>query len=169
MIVTVDVINDSGAGEIPAAATITCWSTAALRAAALDRQPAWQSRPVSVGLRIVDTETSAQLNHDYRGKQNATNVLSFPSDLPVYVTDQLEEYPLGDLCVCHQVLVTEAAEQHKSVTEHWAHLMVHGILHLCGYDHQDDTGAAEMENLEIHILQQLNINNPYIERSINEA
>lgn len=111
----------------------------------------------SVVLRIVDEPESQQLNADYRNKNYPTNVLSFPFEMPEFV----EEQHLGDLVICAPVVNREATEQHKELDAHWAHMVIHGMLHLQGYDHIEADQADEMEGLEIDLLQQLNINNPY--------
>lgn len=110
-------------------------------------------------IRIVDEQESAELNQQYRHKQGPTNILSFPVDLP----DGVELDLLGDLVICAPVLEREALQQHKALVDHWAHIIIHGVLHLLGYDHIDDTEAEQMEALEIAILSKLNIKNPYIE------
>lgn len=101
------------------------------------------------------------LNTEYRGKQGATNILSFPFELPECV-EGIDL--LGDLVVCSEVLACEADAQHKLLTSHWAHIIIHGVLHLLGHDHIKDDEAIKMESLEIKVLQQLNIDNPYQER-----
>jgi len=108
-------------------------------------------------IRIVDQAESQQLNHTYRQKNNPTNVLSFPFESPV----EMETPLLGDLIICKQIIEQEAQEQHKSLTSHWAHMIVHGCLHLLGYDHIDDDEAEEMEGLEIEIMAELGFSNPY--------
>ncbi len=110
-------------------------------------------------VRIVDEQESAELNEQYRHKSGPTNILSFPADLPEGVELNL----LGDLVICAPVLEKEAQEQDKLLADHWAHIIVHGVLHLLGYDHIDETEAELMENKEIAILNKLNINNPYSE------
>jgi probable rRNA maturation factor len=110
-----------------------------------------------VSLRIVDTDEIIALNRQYRGKDYATNVLSFPADLP----PELELPLLGDIVICAEVVEREASEQHKTVAAHWAHMVVHGTLHLLGYDHIDDDEADVMENREIDILHALNFSDPY--------
>ena len=110
-------------------------------------------------IRIVDEPESAELNQQYRHKQGPTNILSFPVELP----DGVELDLLGDLVVCAPVLEREALQQQKTLADHWAHIIIHGVLHLLGYDHIDDIEAEEMEALEIAILRKLNINNPYTE------
>lgn len=114
-----------------------------------------------VTIRIVDIEESQSLNHEYRGKDKPTNVLSFPFEAP----PGLELPLLGDLVICRQVVENEAIEQEKPVFNHWAHLVIHGILHLRGYDHIDDDDAEEMESMEIDLLASFSIPNPYL---INE-
>ena len=109
-------------------------------------------------VRIVDIEESQQLNCDYRGKDKPTNVLSFPFEAPPGI-----ELPLlGDLVVCKQVVEQEAQEQGKPLMAHWAHMLVHGSLHLLGYDHIDDDEADEMEGLETQIMTELGFVDPYI-------
>lgn len=109
-------------------------------------------------IRIVDEEESRTLNRDYRGKDWPTNVLSFPFTAPPPVQSDL----IGDLVICAQVVRREAAEQHKAEAAHWAHMVVHGVLHLLGYDHLDDDEAERMEDLERAILQRLGFADPYV-------
>ena len=113
-----------------------------------------------LSIRLVDVPESAELNQEYRGKQGPTNVLSFPFESPVPMTPML----LGDLVICVPVVAREAAEQGKAEGDHMAHMVVHGCLHLLGYDHLEDDEAEQMEALEIKILQTLKINNPYSEQ-----
>lgn len=108
-------------------------------------------------VRIVDKTESAELNQTYRFKKGATNVLSFPFDIP----DNINEAILGDLVICAPLIQHEAEQQHKNPTAHWAHMVVHGVLHLQGYDHIESKQAQEMEDHEIAILQQLGFSNPY--------
>lgn len=116
-----------------------------------------QDQDTEITVRIVDEAESQALNLQYRGKDKPTNVLSFPFQAPPGV-----ELPLlGDLVICRQVVETEAAEQGKAVFDHWAHMVVHGSLHLLGYDHIDEQEAEEMEALEIAVLTKLGIANPY--------
>ncbi|PWC18213.1 rRNA maturation RNase YbeY [Brenneria corticis] len=111
-----------------------------------------------VTIRIVDEAESRHLNHTYRGKDKPTNVLSFPFEAPPEV-----ELPLlGDLIICRQVVEQEAAEQEKTPEEHWAHMVVHGSLHLLGYDHIEDSEAEEMEALETEIMQNMGYADPYL-------
>jgi len=113
-----------------------------------------------VVIRVVDEDEMRTLNRQYRHQDKSTNVLSFPAELPDIVDDPL----LGDVIICATVVRREALEQHKCPTGHWAHMVVHGILHLQGYDHVDSADANIMEQLEIQILQTLGINNPYTEK-----
>ena len=116
-------------------------------------------------IRIVDEEESHHLNLTYRGKDKPTNVLSFPFEVP----DEVELALLGDLVICRQVVECEAEEQQISRESHWAHLAVHGTLHLLGYDHIVDAEAEEMEGLETEIMQKLGFEDPYLsEKTIEE-
>ncbi|QIQ21647.1 rRNA maturation RNase YbeY [Zophobihabitans entericus] len=108
-------------------------------------------------IRIVDEEESRQLNNTYRHKDKPTNVLSFPFESPIEIDIPL----LGDLIICKAVVESEALEQHKDLESHWAHMIIHGCLHLLGYDHIEDEEAEEMESLEIKIMQELGFINPY--------
>lgn len=109
-------------------------------------------------IRLVDEAEGRELNHTYRHKDYATNVLSFPADVP----DELLDIPLlGDLVICVPVVEREAVEQGKSLQAHWAHLVIHGCLHLLGYDHIEDDEAEEMEALERQLLAELGYPDPY--------
>jgi len=120
--------------------------------------------PVEMTIRIVDEEESQTLNFDYRNKNKPTNVLSFEFEQPPGLVDLGEELPyLGDLVICANVVKQEAEAQNKPLEMHWAHMVVHGTLHLQGYDHIDDVEAEEMEALEVEIMQNLGYGNPYKE------
>ena len=110
-----------------------------------------------ITLRLVEENESQALNNTYRQKPYATNVLTFPAEAPL----PFRSNHLGDIVICAPRVTQEAHEQHKAVTAHWAHLVVHSVLHLQGYDHQTDADALIMESLEIDILQQLGFPNPY--------
>ncbi|MDM8566820.1 rRNA maturation RNase YbeY [Candidatus Halobeggiatoa sp. HSG11] len=108
-------------------------------------------------IRLVDITEAQQLNFKWRQRNNPTNVLSFPFECPPEVNIPL----LGDIVICVPLVATEAAEQHKSLYAHWAHLVIHGTLHLLGYDHIDEQQAQLMENIEVKILKDLGYPNPY--------
>jgi len=108
-------------------------------------------------IRLVNNEESQQLNLQYREKDKPTNVLSFPFEVP----EGIELNLLGDLVICAQVVAQEADAQNKALFDHWAHMVIHGCLHLMGYDHINDNDALEMEALEVEILAKLAINDPY--------
>ena len=112
-----------------------------------------------ITVRLVDHDEMTTLNHNYRGQSGATNVLSFPADLP----PELELPLLGDIVICAPVVQREAAEQNKPLSAHWAHLTVHGTLHLLGYDHIEEKEAEQMESLETTILATLHYPCPYSE------
>lgn len=118
-----------------------------------------QSENFEIVIRIVDEDEMAEYNHQFRNKSGTTNILSFPFECPEPLTSNL----LGDLLICAPVLEQEAKEQDKPLLHHWAHIVIHGTLHLLGYDHLNDEEAEEMEALEIKFLNVLNIKNPYEE------
>ena len=129
------------------------WASTALGRRAVGRE---------IGVSVVGPSESRRLNAQYRGRDKPTNVLSFPvADLPASAPADGEPRPLGDLVICPQVLRTEAREQKKSLRAHWAHLVVHGSLHLIGYDHERDADANRMERREISVLRRLGFANPY--------
>ncbi len=134
---------------LPTEEQIVQWATAAV-------QP--EEDEVEMTVRIVDEAESHELNLTYRGKDRPTNVLSFPFECP----DEVELPLLGDLVICRQVVEREAAEQEKPLMAHWAHMVVHGSLHLLGYDHIEDDEAEEMESLETQIMQGLGFVDPYL-------
>lgn len=143
-------IQTATAQPVPDAIDIRNWITAAVAT-----QPPRDQLELTV--RLVDIEEMSTLNHTYRGKSGPTNVLSFPADLP----ENLELPLLGDIIICAPVVRTEASEQNKDETAHWAHMTVHGTLHLFGYDHLQEEEAIIMEALETDILHVLNFNCPY--------
>ncbi|MCW8935224.1 MAG: rRNA maturation RNase YbeY [Gammaproteobacteria bacterium] len=137
-------------------------------------QAAWQgedsSEPV-LSLRIVSAAESQQLNNDYRGKNKPTNVLSFPMQIEQQFDDvPMADMMLGDLAICAEVVEREALQQHKTTEAHWAHMVVHGMLHLQGYDHIEEQDAQQMESLETAIMQQLGFLDPYqMNNDLNES
>ena len=115
-----------------------------------------------MGIACVDNAESHKLNLEYRQTDKPTNVLSFPSDLPDEMAQILDTFPIGDLVICIPVVLQEAIEQQKTPIEHFTHMLVHGTLHLMGYDHEtSEEDAEEMEALEIEILKKLGFENPY--------
>lgn len=118
-----------------------------------------QKENAELTCRIVDSEEMAELNSTYRKKKGTTNVLSFPVDLPEEIASEIPL--LGDIVICAEVVNREAKEQHKTKNAHWAHMIVHGIYHLLGYDHQNDNDAEIMEGLEIATMKKLGFDNPY--------
>ena len=144
---TVDLQLATGHNDLPDAGSLETWA-----------QCAWlDGQNSEVTIRIVDSDESASLNSQYRNKSGPTNVLSFPFEAPAGITVPLA----GDLIICAPVVDREAREQRKTTTEHWAHMVVHGMLHLQGYDHIEDDEAEAMEALEIQLLAQLGFCNPY--------
>ena len=118
-----------------------------------------------IGIACVGNDESHKLNLEYRGKDKPTNVLSFPGDVPEEVLAMLDALPLGDLVICIPVVLQEAVEQQKTPMEHFTHMLVHGALHLMGYDHEtSDADAEEMEALEIEILAKFGLDNPYMQK-----
>ena len=148
MIIDLQIACEQETG-LPTAEQIEQWATAAV-------QP--QSEEVEMTVRIVDEAEGHELNLNYRGKDRPTNVLSFPFECP----DEVELPLLGDLVICRQVVEREAQEQDKPVMAHWAHMVVHGSLHLLGYDHIKDDEAEEMESLETQIMTGLGFADPYL-------
>lgn len=140
--------NASERAGIPAETDLASWAQSALK-----RDEA------ELVIRVVDEEESAELNFQYRHKAGPTNVLSFPFEAPPGVDTAI----LGDLVICAPVVEREAAEQGKPQCAHWAHMVVHGVLHLQGYDHVEEHEAMAMEAEEVAILRQLGFPNPYEE------
>ena len=136
-------------GQAPSLEQLQQWCALALRQRSADSE---------LTIRLVDEAEGRELNNTWRHKDYATNVLSFPADVP----EGLLDIPLlGDLVICVPVVEREAAEQDKSLEAHWAHLVIHGCLHLLGYDHIDDDEAEEMESLEQNLLAELGHPDPY--------
>jgi probable rRNA maturation factor len=148
MNLTIDMDNASCCKDIPDEQIIHQWITAALSN---------YKDTAEVSIRVVNEDESAELNQRYRNKQGPTNVLSFPADLP----ESLQLPLLGDLVICAPIVEHEARQQNKSSEAHWAHMLVHGSLHLIGYDHVNDDDAEIMERLETKILTGLNFPPPY--------
>jgi probable rRNA maturation factor len=138
------------AAYLPTDDELQQWATAALQERTEFAEP-------ELTIRLVHNDESQELNRDYRGKDKPTNVLSFPFDAPPEVPIEL----LGDLIICAPVVQAEASEQGKTPQAHWAHMVVHGCLHLLGYDHIKDDEAETMENLERQIMAALGFSDPY--------
>ena len=145
----IDIQNVCDSQELPSTEHFQQWVDAAF--ALLTEQE------FELTIRLVNIAESQQLNKQYRQKDKPTNVLSFPFEVP----EGIELNLLGDLVICSQVVEQEAKAQNKELFDHWAHMVIHGCLHLLGYDHINDTDANEMEALEIEILAKLAIANPY--------
>lgn len=147
-----DIQRASTAADLPDDNSFKLWAGLAL-----------QDRPGhELTIRLVDEEESQTLNREYRHKDYPTNVLSFPADLPPELNIPL----LGDLVICAPVVAREAREQEKPLQAHWAHMVIHGCLHLTGHDHMEDAEADEMESLERQLLAQLGIADPYLSESL---
>ncbi len=148
MSITLDLQNACTNSNIPTLAQFQQWVNASLL-------PQYDNTELTI--RLVDIDESQQLNAQYRDKNKPTNVLSFPFEAPKGIELNL----LGDLVICADIVETEAQQQTKAINAHWAHMVVHGCLHLLGYDHINDLDAEQMEALEIDILTKLGFNNPY--------
>ena len=148
--ITLDIQFACENSNLPSTAQMQLWAEAALLS---------YNKDFELTLRLVDISESQQLNHQYRGKDKPTNVLSFPFEVP----DGIELDLLGDLVICADVVESEAITQNKTVNAHWAHMIIHGCLHLLGYDHISEDEAIEMETIEIDLLASLGLENPYIE------
>jgi probable rRNA maturation factor len=137
---------------LPASQSFRKWVMAALNG---------RIREADLAIRMVDEAEGRALNRHYRGKDYATNVLSFPAELPEGLPKGMKFPLLGDLVICAPVVAREAKEQNKPLLAHYAHLTVHGVLHLLGWDHMDDKEAVAMEQLEREILAELGVDDPY--------
>jgi probable rRNA maturation factor len=141
--------------SVPGSDDIVFWVGRAMRAAG-------RREDTDVSVRVVSATEMQQLNSEFREQDKPTNVLSFPAgDIEGLPPDA--DVPLGDIVVCAEVVRSEALEQGKTAQAHWAHMVVHGTLHLLGFDHENDSDAARMEGLEIQILTDSGIANPYAE------
>jgi len=146
--ITLDLQHASHANNIPEQKELQHWLNAVLLP---------KHNGIELTIRIVDIEESQALNHQYRGKNKPTNVLSFPFEVPAGIELNL----LGDLVICAPIVAQEAKQQNKTIPAHWAHMVIHGCLHLLGFDHIKDKDAEQMEAVEIDILAKLGFNNPY--------
>ena len=148
----VDVQNVSDDADVPEDSALHSWAQAAA-AHVFDRD-------AQRSIRVVDIEEGVDLNESYRRGDGATNVLSFPFE----ERDRIEPPLLGDVVICAPVVRREAEEQGKSLRAHFAHMVVHGVLHLLGHDHQREAQAQRMESVEREVLAQLGFDDPYFER-----
>lgn len=163
-----DELSDEQCAELPTPEQITAWIEAALTGVAVPvhhRTGApYQARDeAQLAVRIVGIAEGTALNQTYRHTRGPTNVLSFAVDAAASLPVPL----LGDIVICAPVVEREAREQHKEVHAHWAHMVLHGTLHLLGYDHMDDSQAQEMETLETQILAGLGFSDPYNEKALS--
>ncbi len=146
----IDIQRVSTDSKQPDDSSIQHWLQTTLELESLNGQ-------IELCVRIVDESEMRALNQQYRQRSGSTNVLSFAVDkipeIPVYM--------LGDLVICAPVVTREAQQQKKTLNSHWAHMVVHGVLHLCGYDHMNQIDAQQMENREMLILDKLGFSNPY--------
>ena len=175
--IDVELQNPCDYTTVPAVDDLEKWCAAALQSdlikdknigetEKLSAEPCPELCPdFSIVVRVVDEEEGTELNQTYRQKAAPTNILSFPYEFPEELLAipeiQNQQTHLGDLVVCESVVKREAEEQGKTLLQHWAHLIVHGVLHLQGCDHVEDSEAEEMEALEVVVLKQLGFNNPY--------
>ena len=143
--------NEQDSFEIPSDDLMLKWAEKTLQT----------NNDVQVSLRVVDAEEIQQLNNEYRDKDKVTNVLSFPMELPEELLQEMDVQLLGDLVICAEVVAEESLQQKKTSEAHWAHMLVHGMLHLQGFDHIQDVDAERMETFEVNILNELGFNNPY--------
>ena len=142
-------------GDIPDTAAVQRWA----------EQACLRDDEVVTSVQVVSIDEMRELNQAWRGKDRPTNVLSFPMQSPAEVKPVI----IGDLALCAGVINAEARQQHKSAEAHWAHMVVHGMLHLQGYDHETDREADEMEALEIRLLDQLGFDNPYRQPEVRQT
>jgi probable rRNA maturation factor len=138
--------------DLPSQAQLQLWVETALLTASKTTQT------FELTIRLVESQESQQLNNQFRGQDKPTNVLSFPFEVPEGIILNL----LGDLVICVDVMKEEAVLQNKDLFDHWAHLVIHGCLHLLGFDHISEDEAVEMEAIEISALAKINIKNPYL-------
>lgn len=147
--------DTSGGQGVPAEGQVQQWLNLVLS------NQQFSSPYPELNIQVVDEQTISELNQAYRHKNGSTNVLSFPFEAPPGLPQEEADKLLGDIIICAQVVSREASEQNKPLQAHWAHMIVHGVLHLLGYDHLNDDEAEQMENLEVQLLNELSFPNPY--------
>jgi probable rRNA maturation factor len=152
MRVELEVQRQTTSQSVPSDEQFLCW----IKAALAGKTDQW-----TMAIRIVDEIEAQRFNRDYRNRDYATNVLSFAAELPENLPAEIRQSQLGDLLMCAPVVAREAIQQQRSETDHWAHLTVHGILHLLGYDHEQAHEAGIMESMETEILSKLGVSDPY--------
>lgn len=152
MPVELEVQRETTSVSVPGDGQFQLWVGAAL---------AGKGNDFSLVIRVVDEQEARRYNREYRAKDHATNVLSFPAELPEGLPAEIRKTQIGDLLICAPVVAREATQQQRPEIDHWAHLTIHGILHLLGYDHQQSEDAVAMECLETEILRDLGVSNPY--------
>jgi probable rRNA maturation factor len=168
MSLQLDIQNPANFSNIPCDENMLLWVDCALQDKLADAT-------ISLVLRIVDETESQSLNTQYRHKNAATNVLSFPFEMPEALPELATISPaenlirhLGDLVLCAPIIEQEALQQGKTLMQHWAHMIVHGVLHLQGYDHVKTSQAEQMEALETAILAQLGLPDPYLINTVSQ-
>jgi len=162
--IALDYQNPNNLDVPPTEKDFSLWATLALKWAAKEsNEQSSPERTFDMTVRVVDTEEGCELNNTYRQKNYATNVLSFPFEAPEAIDIDL----LGDIVICAPVVSSEAKQQHKPALRHWAHLTIHGTLHLLGFDHIDNDEAELMEAIEINALSELGYPNPYEDISVS--
>lgn len=160
---------------LPTDAQLTQWIDATLAQSipdSLEHTEHQNDVSVEVSVGCVSAGQMREMNAQYREKDRPTNVLSFPAELPILVNEDEDSgrtLMLGDVILCPDVLVDEASEQNKPIEHHWAHMVVHSVLHLNGLDHENESAAQAMELLEIQILSNLGITNPYVAASAKQS
>jgi len=155
MEIILDLQNAIDSQQVPEKKSIENWISSTLTK--IDKQFVQPE----ITIRIVSPEESQALNLQYRGKNKPTNVLSFPFEAPEMIPVEEIGELLGDLVICESILLQEAKQQNKSLESHWAHMVVHGVLHLLGFDHVDNKDAEKMEALEVKVLSDLGFKDPY--------
>jgi probable rRNA maturation factor len=143
---------------VPGARSLRRWAKQTQQAVSMAARRGRPATPAAVCIRVVGTTAARRLNREYRGKDRPTNVLSFPAS----ADERRFAGALGDLVICAPVVAREAREQSKTIAAHWAHMVVHGVLHLHGYDHERPRDARRMERLEVEILRGFGYQNPYL-------